>query len=132
MVFRADLLRDCVLARLKGEHGDARETQSRAPAKLRLWHEHVYACQASGQTMVTYARVHRLSVKEFYRAKARLVRYGGDELLRPRSVFQRVEVVSAPLRLASCRVYLPNGVGVEFGVEDAALGRVLQAAGALY
>jgi hypothetical protein len=45
-------------------------------------------------------------------------------------VFQRVEVGSGPVGLSICRVHLPNGVVVEFGVEEAALGRVLQAAGA--
>jgi hypothetical protein len=101
------------------------------PAKLWPWHKHVCACQASGQTMVAYANAHRLSVQAFYRAKARLLRYGAGQLSPPGSWFQRVEVVSAPPRLSSCRVYLPNGVVVELGVEDAGLGRVLQAAGAL-
>jgi hypothetical protein len=98
--------------------------------ELRRWHEHLRACQASSQTMVAYAKAHRLSVQTFYRAKARLVRYGRDQLPPPRSVFQRVEVVSDPLRLSSCRVHLPNGVVVELAVQEAALGRVLQAAGA--
>jgi hypothetical protein len=80
--------------------------------------------------MVAYAKAHRLSVQAFYRAKARLMRYGAGQRPPSRSVFQRVEVVSDPLRLSSCRVHLPNGVVVELGVEEAALGRVLQAAGA--
>ncbi len=101
------------------------------PPELWPWHEHVCACQASGQTMVAYAKAHRLSVQAFYRAKARLVRHGAGRLPPPGSLFQRVEVVSAPPRLSSCRVHLPNGVVVELGVEDAGLGRVLQAAGAL-
>jgi hypothetical protein len=100
------------------------------PPELWPWHEHVCAWQASGQTMVAYAKAHRLSVQAFYRAKARLLRYGAGQLPPPGSLFQRVEVVSA-LRLSSCRVHLPNGVVVELGVEEAALGRVLQAAGAL-
>lgn len=107
------------------------KARSALPAKLWPWHKHVCACQASGQTMVAYAKAHRLSVQAFYRAKARLARYGADQLPPPRSVFQRVEVVSGPVRLSSCRVHLPNGVVVELGVEEAALGRVLQAAGAL-
>jgi hypothetical protein len=81
--------------------------------------------------MVAYARAHRLSVKEFYRAKARLAREGAGQLPPPRSVFQRVEGISGPVRLSSCRVHLPNGVVVELGMEAAALGKVLQAAGAL-
>ncbi len=101
------------------------------PPELRPWREHVCACQASGQTMVAYAKSHRLSVQAFYRAKARLMRYGAGRLPPPRSVFQRVEVVSGPVRLSSCRVHLPNGVVVELGVEEAALARVLHAAGAL-
>ncbi len=98
--------------------------------ELRRWHEHVRACQASSQTMVAYAKAHRLSVQAFYRAKARLVRYGRDPHPPPRSGFQRGEGGSGPVRLSSCRVHLPNGVVVEFEVEEAALGRVLQAAGA--
>jgi hypothetical protein len=98
--------------------------------ELRPWREHVCAWQASGQTMVAYAKAHRLSLQAFYRAKARLVRYDAGERPPSRSVFQRVEVVSGPVRLSSCRVHLPNGVVVELGVEEAALGRVLQAAGA--
>lgn len=101
------------------------------PTKLWPWHEHVCACQASGQTMVAYAKAHRLSVQAFYRAKARLIRFGAGQLPPPRSVFQRVEVVSDSLRLSICRVHLRNGVVVELGVEDAELGRVLHAAGAL-
>jgi hypothetical protein len=107
------------------------KARSALPAKLWSWHEHVCACQASGQTMVAYAKAHRLSVQAFYRAKARLLRYGAGQLSPLGSLFQRVEVVSAPARLSSCRVHLPNGVVVELGVEDAGLGRVLQAAGAL-
>jgi hypothetical protein len=107
------------------------KARSALPAKLWSWHEHVCACQASGQTMVAYAKAHRLSVQAFYRAKARLLRYGAGQLSAPGSLFQRVGVVSAPPRLSSCRVHLPNGVVVELGVEDAGLGRVLQAAGAL-
>lgn len=101
------------------------------PTKLWPWHEHVCAWQASGQTMVAYAKAHRLSVQAFYRAKARVMRYGAGQLPPPGSLFQRVEVGSAPLRLSSCRVHLLNGVVVELGVEEAGLGRVLQAAGAL-
>jgi hypothetical protein len=101
------------------------------PAKLWPWHKHVCACQASGQTMAAYAKAHRLSVQAFYRAKGRLARYGADQLPPLGSLFQRVDVVSDSLRLSSCRVPLPNGVVVELGVEEAALGRVLQAAGAL-
>ena len=100
------------------------------PPELRSWREHVCAWQASGQTMVAYAKAHRLSVQAFYRAKVRLMRYGAGQRPPSRSVFQRVEVVSGPVRLSSCRVHLPNGVVVELGVEEAALGRVLQAAGA--
>ena len=100
------------------------------PPELRFWHEHVCAWQASDQTMVAYAKAHRLSVQAFYRAKARLMRYGAGQRPPSRSVFQRVEAVSGPVRLSSCRVHLPNGVVVELGVEEAALGRVLQAAGA--
>jgi hypothetical protein len=107
------------------------KARSALPAKLWSWHEHVCACQASGQTMVAYAKAHRLSVQAFYRAKARLLRYGAGQLSPLGSLFQRVEVVSARPRLSSCRVHLPNGVVVELGVEDAGLGRVLQAAGAL-
>jgi hypothetical protein len=101
------------------------------PAKLWPWYKHVCACQASGQTMVAYAKAPRLSVQAFYRAKARLLRFGAGQLPPPGSLFQRVEVVSDSLRLSSCRVHLPNGVVVELGVEEAALGKVLQAAGAL-
>ena len=100
------------------------------PPELRPWREHVCACQASGQTMVAYAKAHRLSVQTFYRAKARLVRYGAGRLPLLPPAFQRVEVVLAPPQLSSCRVHLPNGVVVELEVEDAGLGRVLQAAGA--
>jgi hypothetical protein len=97
------------------------------PPELRSWREH---WQASDQTMVAYAKAHRLSVQAFYRAKARLMRYGAGQRPPSRSVFQCVEVVSGPVRLSSRRVHLPNGVVVELGVEEAALGRVLQAAGA--
>ena len=62
--------------------------------------------------MVAYAKAHRLSVQAFYRAKARLMRYGAGQRPPCRSVFQRVEVVSGPVRLSSCRVHLPNGVVV--------------------
>ena len=47
------------------------KARSALPAKLWPWHKHVCACQASGQTMVAYAKAHRLSVQAFYRAKAR-------------------------------------------------------------
>jgi hypothetical protein len=107
------------------------KARSALPAKLWPWHKHVCACQASGQTMVAYAKAHRLSVQAFYRAKGRLLRFGAGQLPPPGSLFQRVDVVSDSLRLSSCRVHLPNGVVVELGVEEAALGRVLQAAGAL-
>ena len=43
------------------------------PPELRSWREHVCAWQASDQTMVAYAKAHRLSVQAFYRAKARLL-----------------------------------------------------------
>ena len=101
------------------------------PPELRSWREHVCAWQTSDQTMVAYAKAHRLSVQAFYRAKARLARYGADRLPPPGSLFQRVDMVSDSLLLSSCRVHLPNGVVVELGVEDAGLDRVLQAAGAL-
>jgi IS66 Orf2 like protein len=48
------------------------KARSALPAKLWPWHKHVCACQASGQTMVAYAKAHRLSVQAFYRAKGRL------------------------------------------------------------
>lgn len=104
---------------------------SALPGELRRWYEHLCACEAGGQTMVAYAKAHGLSVQAFYQAKARLVRYGAGQRPPSRPVFQRVEVVSAPPRLSSCRVHLRNGVVVELGVEEGALGRVLQAAGAL-
>jgi len=85
------------------------KARSALPAKLWSWHEHVCACQASGQTMVAYAKAHRLSVQAFYRAKARLLRYGAGQLSPLGSLFQRVGVVSAPPRLSSCRVHLPTG-----------------------
>ena len=94
------------------------------PPELRSWREHVCACQASGQTMVAYAKAHRLSVKAFYRAKARLMRYGAGQRPPSRSVFQRVKVVSGPVRLSSCRVHLPErgGRGVRGGGSGARPG----------
>ena len=80
--------------------------------------------------MVAYAKAHRLSVQAFYRAKARLMRYGAGQRPPCRSVFQRVEVVSGPVRLSSLSRAPPERGGRGVGVEEAALGRVLQAAGA--
>jgi hypothetical protein len=51
-----------------------RERPTALPAELRAWHAHLSACEASGQTMLAYAKACRLSVQEFYRGKARLMR----------------------------------------------------------
>ena len=81
--------------------------------------------------MVAYAKAQGLSVRAFYQAKARLEREGSGHRPSSRPSFQRVEVVSDPSRLSSCRVHLRNGVVVELGMEEGGLGFVLQAAGAL-
>lgn len=92
------------------------------PAKLWPWHEHVWACQASGETMVAYAKARRLSVQAFYRAKARLLRYGAGQLPPPRSVFHFPRAAARyapgrppgiPLPGAGSRASAPRGAATE-------------------
>ncbi|MGH8611446.1 MAG: IS66 family insertion sequence element accessory protein TnpA [Gammaproteobacteria bacterium] len=97
-------------------------------ARLQGWLDHVRACEASGQTMAEYAKAHGLALKAFYNGRTHLIRRGVIKAKRQGAVFQRVGVVSGVSSALDCRVHFPNGLMVEFGVDELRLGRVLQLA----
>lgn len=97
-------------------------------ARLQGWLDHVRACEASGQTMAEYAKVHGLALKAFYNGKTHLIKRGVLGAKAKGGVFHQVRVVSKVVGPLDCRVHLPNGIWVEFGVDERLLGRVLQIA----
>ncbi len=97
----------------------------------RKWLDHIRACEATGQTMVEYARARSLNLKGFYNAKTRLIKRGVLSLTPSAGVFRRVPVVSAGS--FGLRLHLPNGVVVELATESdvSRLEAVLQVASRL-
>lgn len=85
-------------------------------ARLQGWLDHVRACEASGQTMAQYAKAHG------YSGRTHLIKRGVLGAKANGGVFQRVRVVSKVVGPLDCRVHLPNGIWVEFGVNERLLG----------
>lgn len=104
------------------------EQKPELTARLQGWLDHVRACEASGQTMAEYAKANGLALKAFYNARTHLIRRGVIKAKTQGAVFQRVGVVSKLTGALNCRVHFPNGLMMEFGVDELRLGRVLQLA----
>ncbi|MEL6200036.1 MAG: hypothetical protein AAFR09_07520 [Pseudomonadota bacterium] len=108
--------------------------------RQRYWLRHINAADASGGTLVAYAKAHKLKVRDLYQWKTALGRRG---LLRGKRAepagksFVPVKPASPPPPPqrpgAQCTVTLPNGVRLDFsgGLGPESLHDLLQAASRL-
>ncbi len=84
--------------------------------KQRYWLTHVERCEATGSTMVAYARAQSLDLKQFYNWKMRLNRLGILTQPAKSVAFKRVTVRPKQEFGAGCRIECPNGTRIEVGV----------------
>lgn len=98
--------------------------------RQQYWLEHIQACEASGESLKTYAAAHGFSPGAIYAAKKVLIRKG--LIASSRARFQQVHV-AAPALGCEWRIELPNGVAVGFSgtVDGGSLSTVLSVVSAL-
>lgn len=108
----------------------------------RYWLRHINAADASGGTLVAYAKAHKLKVRDLYQWKTTLGRRGllpGKRAKPAGASFVPVKPVAAPAPPppvsvgAQCTVTLPNGVRLDFActLGPESLRDLLQAASRL-
>ncbi len=94
--------------------------------------DHIKAADASNDSRVAYAAAHDLKVQHLYQWKTALRRAGLLPGAKRQSSFVAVSSVTPALPPASCSLFLPNGVRLQFtGVDASTLGQILNAASAL-
>lgn len=109
--------------------------------RQRYWLRHITAADASGGTLVAYAKAHKLKVRDLYQWKTALGRRGllpGKRAKPAGSSFVPVKQASPapspPVSVgAQCTVTLPNGVRLDFcgALGPESLRDLLQAASRL-
>ena len=97
--------------------------------KQRYWLIHIERCEATGCSMVAYAREQSLDLKQFYNWKMRLSRLGILPQIPKSETFKRVTVIPSPEFGTGCRIECPNGIRIEVeaGCDPAWLSLIFKA-----
>jgi len=80
--------------------------------RQRYWLDHIRVGEASGKSLVSYARENDLNFQTMYTTKSTLMKKGVLSKT-PRPVFQRAQLISPQPKSDWC-IQLPNGVSVMF------------------
>lgn len=91
-------------------------------AKQQYWLDHLRQCQASGQSMASYARDKGLASKSFYRWRSQLLALQPEDAAPIPEQFHRVQITPPapriPTKTMAVLLRLPNGIECELRQVD--------------
>ena len=90
------------------------KTKPAITKRQRYWLNHIKAADASDGSLVEYAAVHKLKVKDLYQWKTVLARRGFLPSKTSEPAFVAVSPTVPTALPSSCNIMLPNGVRLQF------------------